>query len=126
MRTALTGQPQETFVRPAGLAQVEVCALSGLLPTENCPYRRLEWFIEGTQPARADMFYREVIVDTATGLLATEATAPERREQRVVLDLPLQAQAWARAENGLVVVCGSLFLAGEVLEMEGVDVGTQG
>ncbi|MCC6955772.1 MAG: transglycosylase domain-containing protein, partial [Anaerolineales bacterium] len=37
MRTVLAGRPKDWFVRPQGLVQVEVCALSGLLPTESCP-----------------------------------------------------------------------------------------
>jgi 1A family penicillin-binding protein len=99
MRSALSGHPPLTFARPAGLTQVEVCSLSGLLPTSACPYRRLEWFIVGTQPTQSDGFYREVIMDRATGRLATEATPPERRLQRVVLDLPPQTYPWARGQG---------------------------
>ena len=36
MRTILQGHPDQPFVRPDGLVQVEVCDLSGLLPTPAC------------------------------------------------------------------------------------------
>ena len=99
MRSALAGSPPRQFIRPPGLVQVEVCRLSGLLPTPACPYRRMEWFIAGTQPIQADRVYREVTVDPSTGKLASPATPPTRRLRQVVLDLPPQAYPWARAEG---------------------------
>ena len=33
------GKEVETFVRPSGLEEVEVCAISGKLATEHCPNR---------------------------------------------------------------------------------------
>jgi penicillin-binding protein 1C len=103
MRTVLQGQPDKPFVRPEGLVQVEVCDLSGLLPTPACPHTKLEWFIEGTDPAEYDTFYKQVWVDALTGQLATDATPTERRQSRTVLDLPVAAQGWARAQ-GLTLV----------------------
>ena len=102
MRSVLSGKPVQRFNRPAGLAQLEVCKLSGLLPTPDCPYRRLEWFITGTQPTQADTFYREVSIDRSTGRLATAATLPEQRARRLALDLPPQAYPWARSQGLLL------------------------
>jgi penicillin-binding protein 1C len=101
MRTVLSSRSPQAFARPAGLEQVEVCALSGLLPTPACPYRRLEWFIEGTHPTGVDNFYRQVWVDPVTGRLA-QPGAPVGATQRVVLDLPVQAQPWARSQGLLL------------------------
>jgi len=103
MRNVLSGSPESDFVPPSGLVQVEVCALSGLLPTEACPYRRLEWFITGTEPQEQDYVYRRVWLDTDTGLLADASTPPERRIQQTVLDLPPEAQPWARSEGILLL-----------------------
>ncbi len=99
MRTVLAGVPEKEFVRPPGLVQVEICALSGLLPTPECPYRRKEWFIAGTQPTSPDNLYRRVAIDPATGRLAGQGTPPERRQEKIVLDLPPQAQPWARSQG---------------------------
>jgi len=99
MRSVLSDHPPRQFTRPPGLVQVEVCRLSGLLPTQACPYRRLEWFIDGTQPVQADHFYQEVTIDQNTGKLASQATPPAQILRRVVLDLPPQAVPWARSQG---------------------------
>jgi hypothetical protein len=111
MRAIMAGTPEKDFTRPAGLVQVEVCTLSGLLPTPACPYRRLEWFIDGTQPTLPDHFYRTVELDTASAVtpggaptrLADAATPPERRVTVTALDLPPQAGPWAHG-HGLLLL----------------------
>jgi membrane carboxypeptidase/penicillin-binding protein PbpC len=99
MRTALRGQPELAFERPEDMIRVEVCSLSGLLPTPDCPYTRLEWFIPGTAPTDYDTFYKRVVIDNATGLPADDSTPPERRRETVFLDLPPQAHEWARKQG---------------------------
>lgn len=99
IRTVLTGQPEYSFLQPPGFVRLEICALSGLLPTPACPYRRWEWFIDGTQPTQHDTFYHQVQIDIATGRLADESTPSERRRDQIVLDLPAQVQPWAHAEG---------------------------
>jgi membrane carboxypeptidase/penicillin-binding protein PbpC len=99
IRTVLAGQPEQAFKQPPGLVKVEVCAISGLLPSPACPYRRSEWFIQGTQPRTVDTVYQSVTIDSATGRLADASTPPERRIPRLVLDLPPQAQPWAHAQK---------------------------
>lgn len=99
MRSALAGLPEQGFPRPEGLVQVEICSLSGMLPADSCPLRRWEWFISGTQPTQYDTYYKEVVVDEATGRIATSATPPERLGHKIVLNLPSQAQPWARAQG---------------------------
>lgn len=100
MRTVLAGVAERPFTQPPGMVQVEVCTLSGLLPTEDCPYRKWEWFVEGTQPTEFDSFYRRVAA--AVG------------ESQVVLDLPPLLHPWAR-EEGLVLL-DDLLVVGEVGE----------
>jgi len=114
MRSVLAGSPEIDFERPSGLVQIKVCALSGLLPSEACPYRRLEWFIAGTEPQKQDHFYHRVWLDADTGLLADATTPPERRIPETVLDLPAEAQPWARAK-GIKLL--SDVMASEVREM---------
>jgi membrane carboxypeptidase/penicillin-binding protein PbpC len=95
MSWALKGVPPTSFERPEGLVEAEVCALSGQRPTEHCPHRRREWFIEGTEPAQACDVHRSYRIDVATGLLATEHTSPERIRERVYAVYPPEALAWA-------------------------------
>lgn len=99
MRAALTGQPDQAFPQPPGLTSVEICALSGLLPGDVCPYRQREWFIAGTQPNTTDAFFQEITIDKTTGLLATEETPAALRATQLVLDLPPLLHPWARAQG---------------------------
>jgi 1A family penicillin-binding protein len=103
MRAVLAGQPATDFSQPDGLIKLEVCALSGLLPTDACPYHRLEWFIDGTQPTKKDTLYKAVFIDARSGHLADAKTPDQDRIRQVVLDLPPQAQPWART-FGLTVL----------------------
>jgi membrane carboxypeptidase/penicillin-binding protein PbpC len=103
LRAVLTGQPEQDFPRPQGLVQVEICSLSGMLPTPDCPYRRMEWYIAGTQPTMEDTFYYRVEIDQVTGLLATAETPPERLVSLLALDLPPQAHPWARSQGLLLL-----------------------
>lgn len=101
MREALLGQPEVTFQEPPGLTRLEVCALSGLLPSPDCPRRRRELFIDGTQPTQTDNLYQRFTIDTATGLLADDSTPPERQIQRVYTVLPQEARDWG-IRNGIL------------------------
>ncbi|HEX9028303.1 MAG TPA: penicillin-binding transpeptidase domain-containing protein, partial [Anaerolineales bacterium] len=99
IRTVLSGKPKTPFPPSPGLERVEVCALSGLLPTPACPYTTLEWFIPGTEPKVQDTLYRGVTLDQTTGKLAGPGTPPGQTIQKVVLDLPPAAQAWAHSQG---------------------------
>jgi 1A family penicillin-binding protein len=95
MDWALKGRPATDFVRPDGLVEVEICALSGELPSRNCAHRRRELFIEGTDPVEACDVHQVVRIDAATGLQATETTPPQRVRERVYAVYPPEALAWA-------------------------------
>ncbi|MBC8098554.1 MAG: transglycosylase domain-containing protein [Armatimonadetes bacterium] len=100
LRQVLIGQPELEFPRPDGLVRIEICALSGLLPTPACTLRRQEWFIDGTQPTQPDTFYQVYDIDQATGLLADADTPSHRRLSQTFIVLPAEAQAWGAA-NGI-------------------------
>lgn len=99
MRRVLSGTPRETFTRPDGLEQVEICVLSGLLPTPDCPERRNEWFIAGTAPTAYDDYWHRLDIDTRTGTLAEADTPPEYRGSQLFVTLPTEAEGWARREG---------------------------
>ncbi|OGO33715.1 MAG: penicillin-binding protein 1C [Chloroflexi bacterium RBG_16_54_18] len=99
MRSVLKGFPPKPFIQPPGFVRSEVCALSGLLPTQFCPFTKLEWFIQGTEPASYDQFYKEIEVDQTTGKIAGDQTPPNQKIRKVVLDLPPQALAWAKSQK---------------------------
>jgi 1A family penicillin-binding protein len=100
MELALRGQPARPFTRPDGLVEVEICADSGLLPTELCPRRRREWFIAGTQPTRLDDMHQRIAIDVRTGRRARPDTPPEFVVYRTFWILPAELQEWA-AQRGI-------------------------
>ncbi len=91
--------PPRAFKRPSGLIQKEVCKLSGLLPTEHCPFNIQEWFIAGTEPRVPDNLYQSIRLDSRNGLLAGPACEAEFVREQVFIDFPAELQRWAR-ENG--------------------------
>ncbi len=103
MEAALKGRPVREFQRPDGLVEIEVCALSGLLPGPDCPHRVRELFIEGTEPTRICSMHQHLALDRATGLPATADTPPEQIARRVYVAWPPEAQDWAR-EQGIAEV----------------------
>ena len=95
----LLGEVIKNFPQPPGLKRVEVCATSGLLPTEHCPNRIKELFIEGTEPTEYDNVYRVERINRQTGKLATACTPPELVEERVYEVYPPEAADWVREQG---------------------------
>jgi penicillin-binding protein 1B len=53
MKAALAARPDlggDSFTKPEGIVEAEIDPETGLLATEYCPTRRVEYFIAGTQP----------------------------------------------------------------------------
>lgn len=97
--SASEGQPIRDFTAPLGLKRVEVCALSGLLPTQWCGERVSEWFISGTEPKLTDNFYQAVKVDRRNNLRATRRTPASEVVEKIFIQLPPEYSDWAREQN---------------------------
>lgn len=76
MEIAHRGLPEDDFVRPPDLIEVEVCALSGQRPNADCPHRITEFFVAGTEPTE-------------------QCTMHQRSGDEVIVILPVEAQEWA-------------------------------
>ena len=50
------------------LQKIDVCKASGMLPTRYCTDTEKEWFIPGKSPIKTDTIYREIAIDSKTGL----------------------------------------------------------
>ncbi len=99
IRSLLRGKPVESFTRPDGMVQQEVCMYSGLLPTPFCARTGLEWFLDGTQPTQLDTLYQQIWLDPVSGTLANETTPTSQRQPMIVLNLPVRAQRWAHSQG---------------------------
>lgn len=82
---------------PPGVARVEVCDPSGLLPTVYCPETVREPFISGTEPTTFDNLFQPYLVNKETDKLATLSTPVELVEERIYLVPPPEAIDWAQA-----------------------------
>ncbi|MBI5670221.1 MAG: transglycosylase domain-containing protein [Chloroflexi bacterium] len=70
LRTMPAPQP---FTNPGGVVEVQICPLTGTLPTPNCPSLRNELFLANQPPLPAEQsFVRQVAIDTWTGLQANQ------------------------------------------------------
>ncbi len=99
MLAAMADLKPESFPRPAGIVEANVCRLSGMLPTPLCPSTVKERFVAGTVPDAKDDVYRLFRIDTRNGLLADSGCPQAVVEERVFAVFPAELRKWAR-ENG--------------------------
>ena len=50
MKMAVTMRPAEDFVRPDTVVSRTIDAANGLLAREECPEKKVEFFVAGTEP----------------------------------------------------------------------------
>ena len=87
------------FKAPAGLERVEVCAVSGLRATKDCPNKTMELFLKGQAPTKDCDVHRVFKIDKVNGKLATPQTPPEDVEEKVFEIFPPEAADWVREEK---------------------------
>jgi membrane peptidoglycan carboxypeptidase len=103
MASALESTPATPFNPPPGVAEAEVCALSGLLPTDECRQNALpihgtvrDIFVPGVNlPTRADDMHQRIEVCKLTGERATPLVPANAREDRVFVSFPDAYRTWA-------------------------------
>lgn len=99
MIEALKRTPKTAFVVPENIERVEVCAASGLKPTDLCGRRYTEVFIKGTEPEMADDMHQLFRIDRVNGKLATAFTPAEDVEEKVLVVYPPGAADWIREDK---------------------------
>lgn len=95
MKYSLQDLPPESWTVPPGIVQLNVCAPSGMLPGPSCPNIVSEVFLSGSQPQQSDTLYQVFQVNKETGFLATVFTPSELITNRIFMNVPPMAQAWA-------------------------------
>lgn len=96
MERVVADTPPEDFPVPAGLVTAEICARSGMAPTELCPETKTEIFVDGTAPTEPDNIYQRIGICTLSGERATEFCPPELVEERVFEVYPDEYRDWAQ------------------------------
>jgi 1A family penicillin-binding protein len=95
MERILADTPARDFPVPPGLVRAEICARSGMAPTELCPETRSEIFVDGTAPTEPDDMYQKIGICTATGQRATDFCPPQLVEERLFQVFPEEYRGWA-------------------------------
>jgi penicillin-binding protein 1C len=79
------GIPQAELLPPRAMpprvARVDVCAVSGDLPGEDCPHLTGTWFIPGVSPITTCRIHRRIYIDTRTGYRTDESEGPYIRSE---------------------------------------------
>ena len=78
----------------------QICTMSGLLATPECPRQRAELYIDGTEPTAPDNVYQTFTLNKLTGQLADNSTPADERVQKVFAVLPQEARDWG-LRNGI-------------------------
>jgi len=96
MEQALANEPHASFARPAGLVEIEVCPISGLLPGPDCPQPVRELFLEENVPEEVCPVHVRERVCVISGDLAGEHCPEALTEERSFVDLGPSWDNWAR------------------------------
>lgn len=67
--------------RPANIAKVEVCAVSGDIPGPHCKHTIATWFIPGVSPIKTCEVHRAISIDIRGGRRACSNNAPGSRTE---------------------------------------------
>jgi penicillin-binding protein 1C len=95
----LTGGVPTSFARPAGVIERVICSVSGTEPSEWCPSQRSEFFAaDQPPPAKTEDLWKEVVIDTWTGLIASPVCDQFTDERLVINVTDPWAKEWLRHE----------------------------
>jgi len=96
----LMGGTPSPFVRPPGVVDRVICAVSGTQPSEWCPQQRSEIFAADQPPLpESEDLWKRVVVDTWTGLGISDACGDFNEELFAANVKDPWAQRWLRDET---------------------------
>jgi membrane peptidoglycan carboxypeptidase len=96
----LKGGRPSAFQRPAGVIDRVICAISGTEPSKWCPEQRSEMFAADQPPEpESEDLWKKVIIDTWTGLAASDACKDYTDEKFVVNVVDPWAVRWLEEED---------------------------
>jgi len=100
MERALGGRPPAAFVRPEGIAEVEVCPVSGHPRTDLCPPGRMELVLSDALP-EGDVcpVHRRVRICNESGQVAGDHCPADGVTEKVFEDYGPEWDEWARAKG---------------------------
>lgn len=102
--TALENQPNTRwFVQPNSVARRQVCAMSGMALTENCPVACSELYLPGISPNLPCTVHQIILIDKKTGKrLCSYCRAGRQYQERIVEQWPAEIATWME-RNGFPI-----------------------
>ena len=95
----LTGGQPRPFARPPRIVERVVCAISGTEPSQWCPEQTSELFVDSQPPPSKEQdLWQRVVVDTWTGLRASQACREFTDEKFVMNVTDAFARKWLRRD----------------------------
>lgn len=95
MERVLANSSTGDFPAPPGLVTAEICARSGMAPTDLCPEKRTEIFVDGTAPSEPDNIYQRIVMCAVSRRRATEFCPAEVLEESIFEVYPEEYEEWA-------------------------------
>jgi len=96
------GQTAASFHQPPGLIQKPVCAVSGLVPGDNCQEILNEWFVVGTEPRQLDYYWQKFICQSDVNASASSPSpSAQNAATRFYINYPFVFKSWAE-QRGLL------------------------
>jgi membrane peptidoglycan carboxypeptidase len=93
----ITGGTPSPFIRPPGIVERVICAISGTEPSSACPAQRTELFAADQPPLpQSEDLWKRVLIDTWTGLEASPACDKFTAEKLAVNVTDPWAIRWLR------------------------------
>ena len=99
MLSAMRGREPRPLFGEEDFESVEVCRLSGALPTTACPHRIREVFTRGTAPTASCAMHERVRIDVRNGLRAGPSCPAAFVQERVFERYDPRYAAWAEAAS---------------------------
>lgn len=95
------GGQATSFVRPAGIVDYQICAISGAQPSDYCPAYKNEIFASDQAPLKKDQdLWYKAIVDGWTSLSASSACSEYTKEVLAINVEDKSAIEWLKTQPG--------------------------
>ncbi|MEI6040318.1 MAG: PBP1A family penicillin-binding protein [Candidatus Berkelbacteria bacterium] len=108
MQQALAGQPNQDFIRPAGITDVTVDKISNKLPTKSSPETITDIFASWQVPTTKDDIHQKIKIDKVTGNIAPDDCPDAFAETKVYTKLHSEVPSNPAWEGPVIAAAQSM------------------
>jgi penicillin-binding protein 1C len=99
MMAAMKGRVAKPFLPPKHLIKMDICPLSGLKPSSQCPHKIEEIFIRGKEPKKICKWHQTVRIDKRNNLLAGKGCNSKQVKLKLFAYYPSSYSTWINEEG---------------------------